>query len=90
MTNIVYIKTVALEPIIIRMHVQVADRCMTNIVYIKTVVLEPVVTRPFEPYLPLLSTPTPSARFRVFTVGRGWHWRPRIRSVDPFEFCLVS
>jgi hypothetical protein len=50
----------------------------------------PVVTRPFEPFLALLSTPTPSARFRVLTVGRGWHWRPRIRSGNPFEFCLVA
>jgi hypothetical protein len=49
-----------------------------------------VVTRPFEPFFPLLSTPTPSARFRLLTVGRGWPWLPRIRSVDPFEFCLVA
>jgi hypothetical protein len=49
-----------------------------------------VVTRPFEPFFALLSTPTPSARFLVLTVGHGWHWRPRIRSVNPFEFCLVA
>jgi hypothetical protein len=49
-----------------------------------------VVTRLFEPFFALLSTPTPSARFLVLTVGRDWHWRPRIGSVNPFEFCLVA
>jgi hypothetical protein len=49
----------------------------------------PVVTRPFAPFLPLLSTPAPRARFLVLTVGRGWHLRPRIRSVDPFEIVDV-
>jgi hypothetical protein len=54
------------------------------------ILVSPVVTRPLRLFSPLLSTPAPSARFRVLTVGRGWHRRPRIRSVDPFEFLLVA
>jgi hypothetical protein len=49
-----------------------------------------VVTPPFRLFSTLLYTPAPSARFRVLTVGRGWHRRPRNRTVDPFEFRLVA
>ena len=48
-------------------------------------------------FSPLISNPLSSARFRVLTVGDGWHWRPvwdlmihLSLALLPIEFRLVA
>jgi Plant transposon protein len=48
-----------------------------------------VITRQFRLFLPLISTPAPSARFRILTVGRGWHRRSVFDPLINSDFALL-